>query len=217
MQQNFQEALQDPIFKTLTKASKALNVECYVIGGFVRDHILQRGTAKDIDIVAVGSGIKLAEEVASLLPGQPKVSVFKNFGTAMLKHNDIELEFVGARKESYHRDSRKPVVEDGTLEDDQNRRDFTINALALSLNEKNFGDLIDPFDGILDLENKILKTPLEPSITYSDDPLRMMRAIRFATQLGFQIALPSLQAITENKERIKIISRRAPQASSCCC
>jgi putative nucleotidyltransferase with HDIG domain len=206
-QKNYQEALQDPIFKLLTKAATALEVDSYVIGGFVRDFILQRGTAKDIDIVAVGSGIKLAEKVASLLPNKPKVSVFKNFGTAMLKHGEIEIEFVGARKESYHRDSRKPVVEDGTLEDDQNRRDFTINALALSLNENTFGDLIDPFDGISDLENKILRTPLEPAITYSDDPLRMMRAIRFATQLNFQIDLPSLHAITENKERIEIISK----------
>lgn len=205
-QKNFQEALQAPIFKTLTKAAASLDVSCYVIGGFVRDYILQRGTAKDIDVVVVGSGIELAQKVASLLPNKPKVSVFKNFGTAMLKHDDIELEFVGARKESYHRDSRKPVVENGTLEDDQNRRDFTINALALSLNEANFGDLLDPFNGVSDLESKIIRTPLEPSITYSDDPLRMMRAIRFATQLGFQIALPSLEAITKNKERIKIIS-----------
>ena len=204
---NFQEALEDPIFKILTEAAKELDVTCYVIGGFVRDYLLQRGTAKDIDIVVVGSGIELAQKVALLLPNNPKVSVFKNFGTAMLKHGAIELEFVGARKESYHRDSRKPVVENGTLEDDQNRRDFTINALALSLNESNFGDLIDPFNGVDDLEHKIIKTPLEPSITYSDDPLRMMRAIRFATQLGFQIALPSLQAITKNKERITIISK----------
>ncbi len=204
---NFQEALEDPIFNILTEAAKELDVTCYVIGGFVRDYLLQRGTAKDIDIVVVGSGIELAQKVALLLPNNPKVSVFKNFGTAMLKHGAIELEFVGARKESYHRDSRKPVVENGTLEDDQNRRDFTINALALSLNESNFGDLIDPFNGVDDLEHKIIKTPLEPSITYSDDPLRMMRAIRFATQLGFQIALPSLQAITKNKERITIISK----------
>jgi len=207
MQQNFKEALQDPIFKTLTKAAKTLNVECYVIGGFVRDYILQRGTPKDIDIVVVGSGIELAQKVARLLPNKPKVSVFKNFGTAMLKHEHIELEFVGARKESYHRDSRKPVVENGTLEDDQNRRDFTINALAISLNAINFGDLLDPFDGIADLESKTIRTPLEPSITYSDDPLRMMRAIRFATQLGFKIATPSLEAITKNKERLKIISK----------
>lgn len=207
MQQNFQEALQNPIFNILEQAAKELNVECYVIGGFVRDYLLQRGTPKDIDIVAIGSGIKLAQKVASLLPNKPQVSVFKNFGTAMLKHEGIELEFVGARKESYHRDSRKPVVEDGTLEDDQNRRDFTINALAISLNKENFGDLIDPFDGVSDLEKKVIRTPLQPDITYSDDPLRMMRAIRFATQLEFQIALPSLEAITENKERIKIISK----------
>ena len=207
MQQNFQEALQNPIFKTLGQAAKELNIECYVIGGFVRDFLLQRGTAKDIDVVAIGSGIELAQKVALLLPNKPQVSVFKNFGTAMLKHEGIELEFVGARKESYHRDSRKPVVEDGTLEDDQNRRDFTINALALSLNNDNFGDLIDPFEGVSDLEKKIIRTPLQPDITYSDDPLRMMRAIRFATQLDFQIELASLQAITKNKERIKIISK----------
>lgn len=207
MQQNFQEALQNPIFKTLSLAAKELQVECYVIGGFVRDYLLKRGTAKDIDIVAIGSGIELAQKVASLLPNKPQVSVFKNFGTAMLKHEGIELEFVGARKESYHRDSRKPVVEDGTLVDDQNRRDFTINALALSLNKNNFGELIDPFEGVSDLENKIIRTPLQPDITYSDDPLRMMRAIRFATQLNFQIALPSLQAITKNKERLTIISK----------
>ncbi|TMM53271.1 HD domain-containing protein [Maribacter algarum] len=207
MQQNFKEALQNPIFQTLTRATTELKVDSYVIGGFVRDFILRRGTPKDIDVVVVGSGIELAQKVAHLLPSKPKVSVFKNFGTAMLKHDDIELEFVGARKESYHRDSRKPFVENGTLEDDQNRRDFTINALALSLNKDSFGDLLDPFDGVSDLEKKIIRTPLEPSITYSDDPLRMMRAIRFATQLGFKIALPSLEAITKNKERINIISK----------
>ncbi len=207
MQKNFQEAIQNPIFKTITEAAELLQLECYVIGGFVRDYFLERGTPKDIDIVAVGSGIALANKVATLLPGKVKVSVFKNFGTAMIKHEGIELEFVGARKESYHRDSRKPVVEDGTLEDDQNRRDFTINALALSLNKANYGMLIDPFNGISDLKSKIIRTPLEPAITYSDDPLRMMRAIRFATQLNFQIALPSLQAITEHNKRIEIISK----------
>ena len=207
MQQNFQEALQNPIFKTLTVAADELKVECYVIGGFVRDYFLQRGSPKDIDVVAVGSGIELAQKVASKLPGKPQVAVFKNFGTAMIKHEGIELEFVGARKESYHRDSRKPVVENGTLQDDQNRRDFTINALALSLNKDNFGDLIDPFNGIADLEKKLIRTPLEPGITYSDDPLRMMRAIRFATQLNFTIQQASLQAIIEHKERIKIISK----------
>jgi len=206
MQQNFKNALQNPIFKTLTEAATELKVECYVIGGFVRDYILEQGTPKDIDIVVVGSGIELAQKVASLLPSNPKVSIFKNFGTAMLKDNGIELEFVGARKESYHRDSRKPIVENGTLEDDQNRRDFTINALAIALNKSNFGELLDPFNGLSDLEDKVIRTPLEPSITYSDDPLRMMRAIRFATQLDFQIAEPSLDAIAKNKERLKIIS-----------
>ncbi len=206
-QQNHKQALQDPIFTLLTKAADELSVDCYVIGGFVRDFLLQRGIPKDIDVVAVGSGIELAKKVASKLPGNPKISVFKNFGTAMINHKDLELEFVGARKESYDRDSRKPVVEDGSLQDDQKRRDFTINALALSLNKNNFGDLLDPFDGLKDLEKKIIRTPLEPGITYSDDPLRMMRAIRFATQLDFTIELRSLQAITENKERIKIVSK----------
>lgn len=201
------QALSNPIFTVISDAAKELNIDCYVIGGFVRDYLLKRGTAKDIDIVAIGSGINLAKKVASKLKGKPEVSVFKNFGTAMIKYNDVELEFVGARKESYHEDSRKPVVEDGTLEDDQKRRDFTINALAISLNETNYGALLDPFNGIQDLEDKILRTPLAPGITYSDDPLRMMRAIRFATQLNFKIEDASLQAITENKDRIKIISK----------
>ncbi|MEO9893489.1 HD domain-containing protein [Aurantibacter sp.] len=202
----YKEALNNPIFKIIADSAKELDIECYVIGGFVRDYLLQRGSPKDIDIVAVGSGIELAKKVASKLSSKPHVSVFKNFGTAMVKHQEIEIEFVGARKESYHSDSRKPVVENGTLEDDQKRRDFTINALALSLNATNFGELLDPFDGVLDLEKGIIKTPLEPNITYSDDPLRMMRAIRFATQLNFKIEDQSLKAITENKERIKIIS-----------
>jgi len=184
-----------------------MGADCYVIGGFVRDYLLKRGIPKDIDIVAVGSGIKLAKKVASKLPGEPQVSIFKNFGTAMLKHKGVELEFVGARKESYDRNSRKPVVENGTLEDDQKRRDFTINALAISLNEGTYGELLDPFGGVADLEKKIIRTPLEPGVTYSDDPLRMMRAIRFATQLDFEIELKSLQAIMENKERIQIISK----------
>lgn len=204
---NHEEALLNPIFKIISDAANELNLDCYVIGGFVRDYLLARGTAKDIDIVAIGSGIDLAKKVASKLKGKPEVSVFKNFGTAMIKHGAIELEFVGARKESYHTDSRKPVVEDGTLEDDQKRRDFTINALAISLNEINYGTLLDPFNGIQDLEDKIIKTPLAPGITYSDDPLRMMRAIRFATQLDFKIEEASLNAITENKDRIKIISK----------
>ncbi|MBD0851003.1 CCA tRNA nucleotidyltransferase [Maribacter arenosus] len=206
-QQNHKQALQDPIFKVLSEAAEQLGVESYVIGGFVRDYLLKRGIPKDIDIVAVGSGIELAKVVASKFPGDPKISIFKNFGTAMIKHGDIELEFVGARKESYDRNSRKPFVEDGTLQEDQERRDFTINALALSLNKSNFGDLLDPFNGISDLKNKIIKTPLAPDITYSDDPLRMMRAIRFASQLEFTIELKSLLAITENKERINIVSK----------
>ncbi|MEO2051372.1 MAG: HD domain-containing protein [Allomuricauda sp.] len=200
------EAIQHSIFKLIGEAADELGVDAYVIGGFVRDYFLKRGTPKDIDIVAIGSGIELAKRVASKLKGKPEISVFKNFGTAMIKHHDLELEFVGARKESYHRDSRKPIVEDGTLEDDQNRRDFTINAMAIALNKDTFGKLLDPFDGISDLQEQILRTPLVPGITYSDDPLRMMRAIRFATQLNFTIELKSLQAITENKERIKIVS-----------
>ncbi|MCR9225842.1 MAG: CCA tRNA nucleotidyltransferase [Flavobacteriaceae bacterium] len=200
-------AIQHPIFKLISEASDELGVDTYVIGGFVRDYFLKRGTPKDIDIVAIGSGIDLAKKVASKLEGKPEISVFKNFGTAMIKHKDLELEFVGARKESYNRDSRKPIVEDGTLEDDQNRRDFTINAMALALNQSNFGELLDPFDGLADLDRQIIRTPLEPGITYSDDPLRMMRAIRFATQLHFTIELRSLQAITGNKDRIKIVSK----------
>ncbi len=203
---NYKEALEDPVFHTIARASGQLSLECYVIGGFVRDLLLGRGIPKDIDIVAVGSGISLAKKVADLSPGRPDVTVFKNFGTAMLKIGDSEVEFVGARKESYNRDSRNPIVEDGTLEDDQKRRDFTVNALALSLNEKDFGDLLDPFGGLEDLDKKILRTPLDPGVTYSDDPLRMLRAIRFASQLGFTIESNSLAAISENKSRIKIVS-----------
>lgn len=203
---NYKQALQNPIFKIISQASKNLNLDSYVIGGFVRDFILKRGNAKDIDVVAIGSGIALAKEVSNLLPNKPKVQVFKTYGTAMLRYDDIEIEFVGARKESYNEDSRNPVVENGSLEDDQNRRDFTINALALNLSEDNFGDLLDPFNGIKDLENKIIRTPLNPDITYSDDPLRMMRAIRFATQLDFKIENQSLKAITRNNKRIKIIT-----------
>lgn len=182
-------------------------MESYVIGGYVRDFLLKRSEAKDIDIVTVGSGIDLANEVSKLLPGKPKVSVFKTYGTAMLKSGGIELEFVGARKESYTEESRNPAVENGTLEDDQNRRDFTINALALSLSDDTFGELLDPFNGIEDLQNKTIRTPLDPDITYSDDPLRMLRAIRFATQLDFMIEKDSLDAIARNAERIKIISK----------
>ncbi|RRJ92186.1 CCA tRNA nucleotidyltransferase [Flavobacterium macacae] len=203
---NYKEALNNKIFQVISEASASLNVESYVIGGFVRDLLLKRDFKKDIDIVAVGSGIELALKVSEMLPKKPKVQVFKTYGTAMLRFEDTEIEFVGARKESYQLESRNPVVENGTLEDDQNRRDFTINALALSLNEKNFGDLIDPFDGLQALESKTLKTPLDPDITFSDDPLRMMRGIRFASQLNFEIEAESLQAIERNKERIKIIS-----------
>jgi len=204
---NHKEALQHPVFDTIAQAAENLKLDCYVIGGFVRDYLLQRGTAKDIDIVAIGNGIQLAKEVAKLLPNTPKIQIFKTYGTAMLKTNDIEVEFVGARKESYTEDSRNPIVENGTLQDDQNRRDFTINALALSLLKENFGDLLDPFEGIKDLKTKIIRTPLDPDITYSDDPLRMMRAIRFATQLNFKIETISLNAITKNKDRIKIITK----------
>jgi putative nucleotidyltransferase with HDIG domain len=203
---NYKEALQHPIFKIISKSAEELQLEAYVIGGFVRDFILKRGSAKDIDVVAIGNGIKLAQQVAKNLPTKPKIQIFKTYGTAMLRFDDIEIEFVGARKESYSESSRNPSVENGTLEDDQNRRDFTINALALNLNEAHFGDLLDPFNGIQDLENKIIRTPLNPDITYSDDPLRMMRAIRFATQLHFEIENASLKAISKNSERIKIIT-----------
>ena len=204
---NLAKELKHPIFKTITKAADQLGVETYVIGGFVRDLILERQEPKDIDFVCLGSGIKLAEKVAELLPEQPKVQVFKNFGTAMIKLQDLELEFVGARKESYRSDSRKPIVENGTLQDDQNRRDFTINAMAIQLNKEQYGKLLDPFNGMEDLQNKIIRTPLEPNITYSDDPLRMMRAVRFATQLDFFIEENSLQAIKDNAERLNIISQ----------
>lgn len=203
---SYKEFLNNKIFEVISQASQELNIDSYVIGGFVRDLILKRDFKKDIDIVAVGSGIELALKVSQLLPKQPKVQVFKTYGTAMLRFEDTDIEFVGARKESYHFESRNPVVENGTLEDDQNRRDFTINALALSLNTDNFGALSDPFGGLDDLENKILRTPLDPDITYSDDPLRMLRAIRFSNQLGFQIEAKSFQSIAKNAERIKIIS-----------
>lgn len=200
------KAIQHDIFKTIAAAANALQLKTYVIGGYVRDFLLHRNTPKDIDIVAVGSGIELAKKVAELLPGKPKVTVFKNYGTAMVKTNNLELEFVGARKESYAENSRKPFVENGTLEDDQNRRDFTINALAISLNTHDYGTLLDPFNGLADLQKGIIRTPLEPNITYSDDPLRMLRAIRFATRLNFEIEKKSLQAIRSNNHRIKIIS-----------
>lgn len=204
---NYKQALTHTIFKVISLAAKELDLDTYVIGGFVRDYILQRGKHKDIDIVAVGSGIALARKVSELLPHQPKVQVFKNYGTAMLRAYDMEIEFVGARKESYSAESRNPEVEQGSLEDDQNRRDFTINALALSLNDETYGDLLDPFGGLEDLNAGVIRTPLDPDVTYSDDPLRMLRAVRFASQLGFRIEKYSLQAITRNKNRIRIISK----------
>src|SRR5690606_32837440 len=204
---NYKEALHHPIFETISHTAKALGIEAYVIGGFVRDFILNRGDAKDIDIVAIGDGILLAKKVAKNLPSKPKVQVFKTYGTAMLKFDDIEIEFVGARKESYDESSRNPSIEKGSLVDDQNRRDFTINALALNLDKEKFGNLLDPFNGLKDLEKKIIRTPLDPDITYSDDPLRMLRAIRFATQLGFTIEKKSLEAINRNAHRIKIVSK----------
>lgn len=198
--------LSHPVFEVIGQSAQKLGIECYAIGGFVRDIFLGRDS-KDVDIVAIGSGIDLAHEVANNLPNNPYVSFFKNFGTAMLKtEDDWDIEFVGARKESYNRNSRKPIVEDGTLEDDQNRRDFTINALAISLNKDTYGELLDPFDGLKDLENKIIRTPQDADITFSDDPLRMMRGIRFASQLGFTIEPKTLEAIHRNAERIKIVS-----------
>ena len=203
---NYKSALNNKIFEVISRASQELNIESYVIGGFVRDYLLGREFKKDIDVVAIGSGIELALKVSEMLPKKPKVQVFKTYGTAMLRFEDTEIEFVGARKESYHFESRNPVVENGTLEDDQNRRDFTINALAISLNKNNYGDLLDPFNGLEDLKNKIIKTPLDPDITFSDDPLRMLRGIRFANQLRFEIEEKSLQSIAKNKDRINIIT-----------
>ena len=202
--------IQNPIFKTISDVAEEMKLEVYVVGGYVRDIIMARST-NDIDIVTVGSGIDLARNVSEAIGKNTKVNYFKNFGTAMLRFwdsdDDYIVEFVGARKESYQRDSRKPIVEDGTLEDDQNRRDFTINAMALNLEKRNYGELVDPFNGLSDIEKRIIRTPLEPDITYSDDPLRMMRAIRFATQLDFTIEENSYKSIERNKERIKIVSK----------
>ncbi|MHA4894579.1 CCA tRNA nucleotidyltransferase [Pedobacter sp. PWIIR3] len=196
--------LQHPVFKVIAETAASNNTEVYVIGGYVRDIFLNR-PSKDIDIVVLGNGIDFAERTGSAL--KTKVAVFKNFGTAMLKFKDLEIEFVGARKESYRADSRKPIVENGTIEDDQLRRDFTINALAISLNKNSYGKLVDPFTGLNDLENKLIKTPLNPEITFSDDPLRMLRAIRFASQLNFSIDENSIDAIKKQKERISIVSK----------
>ncbi len=196
--------LKHPVFAFLGNLADDLNIEIFVIGGFVRDIFLNRAS-KDVDILVVGNGPFFAQKAAETL--NTNVTIFKNFGTAMFKYQDLEIEFVGARKESYRSESRKPIVEDGTLEDDQKRRDFTINAMAIGLNKANYGALQDPFDGLNDLENKILKTPLSPAETFSDDPLRMMRAIRFATQLNFKISDDALKAISEQKERIYIVSK----------
>lgn len=194
------------LFPTITEAADQMGLECYVIGGYVRDMFLGR-PSKDIDIVTVGRGIDLAEAVARKLGKKAHLSVFKNFGTAQIKFNDEEIEFVGARRESYDRGSRKPIVEDGTLKDDQDRRDFTINALAVCLNKERLGDLLDPFGGLQDMERLSIRTPLDPDITFSDDPLRMMRAIRFSAQLGFDIEASTFEAIARNKERIEIVSQ----------
>ena len=206
-QERHLEALTHQIFNTLSDCAEALGCEAYVIGGFVRDYLLERGSPKDIDVVVLGSGISLAKKLSEALPNSPEVTVFKNYGTAMLKYQDLVLEFVGARKESYTHDSRNPVVENGSLEDDQNRRDFTINALAIGLNKDNYGVLVDPFNGLDALKNKRIVTPLSPGITFSDDPLRMLRAIRFASQLNFTIDAEALEAITVQRDRISIISK----------
>lgn len=204
---NFKEFLDtDSLFELIARSAKELNYPTYLVGGYVRDLLLKR-ESKDIDVVCVGSGIKLAEQIASNVEEHVHVTRFKNFGTAMIKIGEREVEFVGARKESYQRDSRKPIVEDGTLEDDQQRRDFTINALAISLNTNDYGDLVDPFGGVKHLGEKLIKTPLDPNITFSDDPLRMMRAIRFASQLEFDISPETFQAIYDNRKRIEIISQ----------
>ncbi len=201
---NLSTSLTHPVFKTISQVADASNLKTFVVGGYVRDILLNRAS-KDIDFVCVGSGIELAQKVADTLGA--KVHVYKNFGTAHIPLPDLNLEFVGARKESYRSESRKPIVEDGTLEDDQKRRDFTINAMAISLNAGSYGELVDPFNGVGDLKNKTIKTPLDPIITFSDDPLRMMRAIRFASQLNFDIEADTYQAIVDQKERLKIVSQ----------
>ena len=207
---NLKDRINIDIFKLIGNVADSMNLETYVVGGYVRDLIMQRPST-DIDIVTVGSGIELAQAVADAIPHRKKVSVFRNFGTAMVHYNidgkDWQVEFVGARKESYRRNSRKPIVENGSLDDDQKRRDFTINAMALSLNKDSFGELTDPFDGLFDIRRQIIRTPLDPDVTFSDDPLRMMRCIRFATQLDFSVMPETFEAIERNKERIKIISQ----------
>lgn len=205
-QEELKQYFSEPIFGHIAETADALGLECYVVGGYVRDIFLQR-PSKDIDVVVVGSGIAMAEALGKRLGRGAHVSVFKNFGTAQVKYKGTEVEFVGARKESYQRDSRKPIVEDGTLEDDQNRRDFTINAMAVCLNKARFGELVDPFGGMADMKEKTIRTPLDPDITFSDDPLRMMRCIRFATQLNFYIDDDTFESLCRNKDRIEIISR----------
>lgn len=200
------EHFKDKIFQQISETADKLGMECYVVGGYVRDIFLHRPST-DIDVVVVGSGIEIATALASRLGKSAHLAVYKNFGTAQVKYHHTEVEFVGARKESYSHDSRKPIVENGTLEDDQNRRDFTINAMAVCLNKNRFGELVDPFYGLDDLNDKIIRTPLDPDITFSDDPLRMMRCIRFATQLNFYIEDETFEALTRNKERIQIISK----------
>lgn len=203
---NLKDKLHNPVFRQIGAAADALGREVYVVGGYVRDIFLGR-TSQDIDFVTVGSGIELAQEVARTFGKKGKLTVYANYGTAQIRHRDLELEFVGARRESYTRDSRNPKVEDGTLEDDQLRRDFTINAMAICLNAGRFGELVDPFDGVADLERRIIRTPCDPDVTFSDDPLRMMRAIRFATQLEFDILPETFEGIKRNSERINIITK----------
>ncbi len=203
---NLADKIDQKVFHIISDVSKQMHLDTYVIGGYVRDLILDR-PSKDVDFVVLGSGIALARKVSEALGRGKDAKYFKNFGTAMVRDNDWILEFVGARKESYRKDSRKPLVEDGSLNDDQKRRDFTINALSLNLNHKNYGDLLDPFNGMEDIHNKLIRTPLDPDITFSDDPLRMMRAVRFATQLGFSIEVETYKAISRNKNRISIVSK----------
>ena len=206
LKSKIEEHLERKVFRTVGEVADSMERECYVVGGYVRDIILER-TSKDIDFVTIGSGIEVAEMVAKAMGKRTSLAVYRTYGTAQVKNAEYELEFVGARRESYNRESRNPIVEDGTLEEDQCRRDFTINAMAICVNKENYGKLLDPFDGMGDIERRIIRTPLDPDVTFSDDPLRMMRAVRFATQLGFDIYPETFEALVRNKERIKIITR----------